>query len=155
MIALVAFALSILACALAWALVRRRPEHRPVALLLTLGLFADIVRQALAVYAIGPARASSGGAPLTGWARAAGHLDAALFTAYPAAMALIGPYRGNMFTLWNIAQGAYTTLYALLVVVQGVALWTFSREPDRAERGVVHRHRCFGARAAPDALSAS
>lgn len=83
----VAAALYLVAVALAWGVARRRPEHRPVAALLSVGLVADLVRQAIGVLVLQPTRAASGGAPFSGQARAAFHVDEALFLAWPAAVA--------------------------------------------------------------------
>lgn len=78
---------TICAAALAWGIARRRPEHRPVALLLTIDVVINVARRALAAYVLVPAAAQLGGAPLDGWARVAGHLDDALFLGWPAAIA--------------------------------------------------------------------
>jgi hypothetical protein len=83
----VAYALAVVAVALAWALARRRAEHRPIAALLTVGLVADVCRRALAVLILDPTHARLGSAPFTGWPRVAGHAGEALFLAWPAAIA--------------------------------------------------------------------
>jgi hypothetical protein len=82
-----AYALALVAAALAWALARRRAEHRPIAALLTVGLVADVCRRVLAVLVLNPAHARLGAAPFTGWPRVAGHVGEALFLAWPAAIA--------------------------------------------------------------------
>lgn len=191
---------------LAWSVARRRPEHRLVAGALTLGLAADLARQAIVLGVLRPARAASDGAPLSGIAGVACDVDNALFLAYPAALAalsvwtflhrrpwpvlvayaltvaglaaaypasrgealartymgaelaavavtagafvmwfwrrepptlthgvtlLLGaceiatliPYRRHLFSSWTIAQAAYMTLYVILIVLHGGALW--------------------------------
>jgi hypothetical protein len=76
-----------LAIALAWALAKRRPEHRPVAVLLSIGLAADLGARLLDVAVIAPLRAELGVAhQWTGWARAAGLLYNALGLVWPAAL---------------------------------------------------------------------
>jgi hypothetical protein len=71
----------------AWAVARRRPEHRPIASLLSAGLVADLARQGIGVYVLQPTRAAAGGLPFTGAARFAFHVDQALFLSWPAALA--------------------------------------------------------------------
>jgi hypothetical protein len=44
---------------------------------------------------------------------------------------LIGPYSGNIFTTWDLAQASFATLYVTLFVIQGGALWA-SFSPSRS-----------------------
>jgi hypothetical protein len=81
------YVLSAATVALAWALVRKKPEHVPVAALLTLGLACDVARRALTRGVLLPAIARDGDAPFTGGVRAVAHVDDALFLAWPAALA--------------------------------------------------------------------
>lgn len=80
------YALSALVTALAWLVTQRRPAHRPIALLLTLGLGSDVIRRQLYVHAIGPGHVVAAGGPLTGAARVAFHVEQALFLAWPAGL---------------------------------------------------------------------
>jgi hypothetical protein len=80
------YALSALVTALAWLLTRRRPEHQPIALLLTLGLLSDAARRLLHIFVLVPAHARMDPGPLTGAARAAFHVEQALFLAWPAGL---------------------------------------------------------------------
>jgi hypothetical protein len=84
---LVFFAVLAGAVVLAWMLTARRPEHRPVAVLLTVGAVADGGLQVFDRAVLAPLRASRGVAtPWTGWARAAGSLADALTLVWPAAI---------------------------------------------------------------------
>src|SRR5262245_22335748 len=77
---------SAIATSLAWALARRKPEHRPIAYLLTASLASD-----LGQYALRPLLlhwiAALGDATWTGWPRVAAHAYQALFMVWPAALA--------------------------------------------------------------------
>lgn len=86
-LAVLGYLLSAFATASAWALARRRTEHRPVAWLLTCGLVTDLVRVAIQLGILAPGYALLGGAPATGWLRLAFHIEQALFVAWPAALA--------------------------------------------------------------------
>jgi len=86
MLWMVVVVLSGVATALAWHLARERPDHRPVAALLTLGFISDLARQALRIAVFLPARERFAGAPYTGWTRVAADADNALALAYPAAI---------------------------------------------------------------------
>jgi len=86
-VVLLSYASSIAATGLAWAVAWRRPGHRPVALLLTAGLAFDVARRALYLHAVAPGHEAAGAGPLEGWYRVAGHVHAALFIAWPAALA--------------------------------------------------------------------
>lgn len=193
--------------AVSWWVAARRTEHRPVALFLSLSLASDLARWALTTLVLIPGAERSGGAPFTGWYRAACDLDNALFLAGQAGLAalamwvflrrrpwavavawalavaaldvaypitrgevlqrcylaaelatlaffagcyvlwwgrrekpsfsnvctlllgcgevaiLLGPYSRNIFTSWDIAQAMYTTLYVVLLVLQGGMIW--------------------------------
>jgi hypothetical protein len=75
------------AVALAWILASRRPEHRPVALLLSVALVSEAAERAWDASVIAPLRDSLGVAvPWTGWARAAGLLADAITLVWPAAV---------------------------------------------------------------------
>jgi hypothetical protein len=198
----------------ALALARRRADHRPVALFLAGMTLASALRWALRTFMILSAQALDPGAPLHGLARAAAHMDHALFLLWPAGIAalmlavylgrrpwpiaviwvlavvaivasypegrawhsqgylaaelgallvstgvflqwvarregmtpprlsalfiagidfatLLGPYRSNLFVTWNLAQAMYAVLYAVLIAVQGGALW-MSLKPSRS-----------------------
>jgi hypothetical protein len=81
---LVTFAASVV---LAWGLTWKRPEHRPVALLLSVGLAADVGRHVYDLAVLGPLRDSLGvEVPWTGWARVAALVAHALTLVWPAAI---------------------------------------------------------------------
>jgi hypothetical protein len=115
------FALSACAAGLAWATTRRRAAHRPVALLLTVGLASDIARQALADLVLNPARARFGAAPWEGWARVAGHAGEALFLAWPAALAASALVTFSTMDETDFAPRHWRTAHKLLVGV--AAAW--------------------------------
>jgi hypothetical protein len=71
------YVLSITATVLAWAIVPKRPDHRPVALLLSLGLAADLVQRVLVSTVLDVP------GPYQGGARVAFHLQEAAFVAWP------------------------------------------------------------------------
>jgi hypothetical protein len=79
--------LSGVAVALAWAAARRRPEHRPFAGLLTLGLVSDVIRWALQRWVMPPPLLDN--PPLTGWVRIAHDIDTALYVAWPIGIAAV------------------------------------------------------------------
>jgi hypothetical protein len=104
-----------LVVALAWAVTRRRPEHRHVAGALSVGLAADLGRQALVMWILRPARAASGGAPLSGLARVACDVDTALFLVYPAALAAL--------SLWTfLRRRPWPVLGVYVLAVAGLAI---------------------------------
>jgi hypothetical protein len=72
---------------LAWVLAQRRPEHRPIALLLSALLATDAAQWAIEVGALAPLRARFGvEVQWTGWARVAVHVAEALWLIWPAAV---------------------------------------------------------------------
>jgi hypothetical protein len=81
------FATLAVAAALAWIVTSRRPEHRPLALLLSVGLASELAQLAWNAEVLTPLRASLGvQMPWTGWARAAGLVADALYFVWPAAL---------------------------------------------------------------------
>jgi hypothetical protein len=113
----IGYALSALATALAWLVARRLPEHRPIAMLLTLGLASDVVRRQLRIAIIAPGYARAAGAALTGGARVAFHVSEALYFAWLAALIaaslrlFILPRR----PLWPVAATWSATVVALVL----------------------------------------
>jgi hypothetical protein len=87
------YTLSTLAMLLAWAVARRRSEHRAVALLLTFGLASDAVRRLLWTLVPAP---PLGAPPLQGLARVVGHLEHALFLGWPFGIAAVA--------VWTLAR---------------------------------------------------
>lgn len=112
----VGYVFSALAALLAWRLAARRPDYRPVALLLTLGLGIDVARRALGLFVISPARVTFGTAPFVGFARAAGHVDSALFLAWPAGLAALAIFVFSRRRSW-----AVLAIYVVAVVVLVIA----------------------------------
>jgi hypothetical protein len=78
---------SVGAVALAWAVARRHSEHRPLAVLLSIGLGCDLARRSIKYAFIAPAYLRFHHGPFDGWARVVAHLDEALFLTWPAAFA--------------------------------------------------------------------
>lgn len=115
------YALSALATALAWILARRRAEHHPVAVLLTVGLGADGARQVLRTLYLNAAMQRLGAdVPWTGPARLAATLSHALFLAWPAALvgaALVVFLRRRAWP----AGAAHLATVAAIVVVHPIA----------------------------------
>jgi hypothetical protein len=149
------YASSVVATGLAWALAWRRAEHRPVALLLTLGLATDLLRRALYLHVLVPGYQAAGGAALTGWYRVAGNLDAATFLVWPAAIAgaSVRVYLGRrpvmVVVAWAVVGAALAACYpvargallarvflvaelaALLVATGSIVTWARRRRvPD-------------------------
>lgn len=144
---LLTYALSAVATGLAWAVAWRRADHRPVALLLTLGLAADVLRRALYLYVLLPGYQAAGSGPLTGWYRVAGNLDAAAFLVWPAAIAgasvrvCLGRRPVLVVAAWAVASAALAACYpvargaslarvflvaelaALLVATEAIVTW--------------------------------
>jgi hypothetical protein len=75
------------AVSFAWKLTARRPEYRPIAILLTVGIAADMLYLGWSVAVLGPLARSLGVAvPWTGWARVAGVVANALSLVWPASL---------------------------------------------------------------------
>src|SRR4051812_1163686 len=70
------YALSLTATALAWGIARRHVEHRPIAMLLSLGLASDVGRRLLNIAVL------STPGPYAGTARVAYHIEQALYLAW-------------------------------------------------------------------------
>jgi hypothetical protein len=76
-----------IASVLAWVLAARRPEHRPAAIVLTVGMAVDVIGHLYDGVVLAPIRAELGmQAPWTGWARAAGALAHAIALLWPATL---------------------------------------------------------------------
>jgi hypothetical protein len=111
------YLLSVTATVLAWVVARREPEHRSAAYLLTVGLVVDLARRFLTSVIIRPAAAHFGGAPFTGWARVAAHIDVALFLAWPASLTAFAVWiflRRRPFGVavaWALAVSAISVAY--------------------------------------------
>lgn len=145
---------------LAWVVSRRRPEHRPVAGVLTIGLVSDLARQALRVAVFVPARARFAGAPFTGWTRVAADVDNALFLAYPAAIValmvvvLLRRRPWPVAVVWALAVAALAVSYpasrgavlsrcylaaelaAVAVTVGSAVTWFWRRESPTLTIGI-------------------
>lgn len=152
--------LSGVATVLAWHRARDRPEHRPVAALLTIGLVSDLARQALRTAVFFPARERFAGAPYTGWTRVAADADNALVLAYPAAIVAVAMWvflrrrPWPVAAFWALAVAALAVAYpatrgavlsrcylgaelvAIAVTVGAAAMWRWRREPPTLTHAV-------------------
>ena len=160
MLWLVVVVLSAITTALAWRLARERPDHRPVAALLTLGFAADLARQTLRIAVFLPARDRFAGAPYAGWTRVAADVDNALVLAYPAAIVAVAlwvflrrrPWPVAVF--WAVAVAALAVAYpvtrgavlsrcylgaelvAIAVTLGAAAMWLGRHEPPTLTHAV-------------------
>lgn len=117
----VLYALSALATVLAWMLARHRAEHRPVAVLLTLGLGADVAQRALrTLYLSAVTQRLGADVPWTGPARLAATLFHALFLAWPAALVGAALVVFLHRSAWP-AVAAYAASIAAIVVIHPIA----------------------------------
>lgn len=158
-----AYVLSIAATALAWPVAKRCPDHTPIAVLLTFGLFSDLARRLLREVILTPMYAQLAGAPPTGWLRVVAFTDQALFLAWPAGLAAAALWTFLKRRPWLVALGyvewvlaiaglgfpamrgdllgkAYLAfeLAALLVAVGSIAHWiAFSKDPPRVPHWIV------------------
>jgi hypothetical protein len=153
---LVGLAVEAVVIALAWALVRRRREHRPFAVFATAMLAVDLTR--LAIMSSCPWIMSPG--PFSGFRRALFHVDQALFNAWPVGVAILSwvvylgrrpwapllagvliegaltlgypyPFRGaTLGRAYALTHGA-----ALVASIFAVLGWARHRAPLRPERG--------------------
>jgi hypothetical protein len=108
------------AAALAWSVTARRPEHRPLALLLSTALAGQLAQLAWDAGVLAPLRASLGvQSPWTGWARVAGLVADALWLIEPAALvaAALVVFAGRKpwpaVTGWACAVAALAILHAI------------------------------------------
>jgi hypothetical protein len=160
MLWMVVVVLSGVATALAWRVARGRPDHRPVAALLTVGFASDLARQALRTAVFLPARERFAGAPYTGWTRVAADADNALVLAYPAAIVAVALWVFLRRRPWPVAIGwavavaalavAYPVtrgavlsrcylgaeLLAIAVTLGAAAMWLWRREPPTLTHAV-------------------
>jgi hypothetical protein len=113
----VLYAESALATALAWAVYKRRPEHRPIAWLLTIGLTSDVALRMLHVWYFDEAVARLGvDTPWHGWPRVVGHVSDALSIAWPAAVA------GAAVAAF-LGRKPWAVLGSYVVCVSGFVVW--------------------------------
>jgi hypothetical protein len=115
------YALSAVATVLAWALARRRQEHRPVAVLLTVGLAADIATRALRAFYFARVIGELGtDARWTGVPRIMGHVADAVLLSWPATLAgaALVAFAGRR---WWYATIGYAVALCVLIVVHPFA----------------------------------
>ncbi|WP_437647334.1 hypothetical protein [Sorangium sp. So ce362] len=117
------YALLALATLLAWVVARHRPEHRPVAWLLAYGLAANVVRRAIRIGVLAPARAELAGAPFTGWTRLAFHVESALFIGWIAGVAALAVWIFGRRRPWGVLA-----VYVVAVAVLAAGYPTFRGE---------------------------
>lgn len=106
------YTLSALAVILGWIIARREPEHRAIALVLTFGLSSDLAQRALLVLALPPPALDS--PPLAGWIRFAGHLESALFVAWPFSIAALA--------LWVFARRRPRIVVVVYLIVMSMLI---------------------------------
>jgi hypothetical protein len=109
------YALSLVAAATSWPVARRRPEHAPVAYLLTFGLASDLARRAMRTLVIAPALAALNGAPATGWIRVVCNIEQTLFLAWPAGVAAVAMRVLLGRRPWPIALGYTAGVLGIVV----------------------------------------
>jgi hypothetical protein len=150
-----AAALYAVVVALAWVVTKRRPDHRPAAWLLTLGLTVDVARELIQVQVLQPTRAAMGTGPFHGFARGAFNVDEALFLAWPAAIAASAAWVFLQRRAWPflavyglavaMVVGAYPTirgatlsrvylgveLAAIVVGLGSFIMWAWKRETPK------------------------
>ena len=111
--------------ALVWAVTKQRPNHRPTAWLLTLGLVVDVAREMIQVDVLQPTRAAMGAGPFHGFARGAFNVDEALFLAWPAGIAACAAcvfLRRRVWPFLAIYGLAVAMVVAAYPTVRGAAL---------------------------------
>lgn len=112
------YVLSLTATVLAWPVAKRRPDHIPIATLLTFGLLADLARRLLREFILVPAYAPSLGTPTTGWLRIARIVEQALFLGWPAGLAAA--------TLWiHLRRPPWLVAVGYVVGVLGIAVFGY------------------------------
>jgi len=110
------YALSAVATSLAWVLAQRKPEHRPIAALLAVGLGTDLARRVLRATYLGAEINRLGhDTPWTGWPRVAATASHALFLAWPAALV------GAALVVF-LARRAWPSMAAWAVAVSAIVI---------------------------------
>jgi len=121
-------ALSTIVTILAWMVARRRPDHRPIALFLTVALAADLARWPLRLFVLLPAHDRFGSASFSGWWRVAGHLESALFLTWSAGIAAVAQVVFVRRRFWPVVA-AWAIFVALLAIgyptIRGAVLARF------------------------------
>lgn len=133
-------ALSAAVVTLAWWVAARRPDHRPVALFLTLSLASDLVRWALTSWVLIPERARSGGVPFTGWHLVVCHIDRSLVLALHAGLAALAMWVFLRRRPWAVAVAWALAVAALAVtypITRGEVLQRCYLAAELATLGVV------------------
>src|SRR5262245_31710238 len=158
---LVTISLQIVAAIVAAVVAVRRIDHRPVAIFLGTMVLVSIARWGLVTWLIAPFHADHPGEPLTGSIAIAGHVDAALFIAWPAGIAataiavFLGRRPWAMGAAWLAASIAIAAAYpltrgdvlrrcylaailaSLAVSIGAMAMWTRRQERLTLPRAVV------------------
>lgn len=108
---------------LAWVCARRHPAHRAVAVVLSVGLAAELARQALLSWVLPPAPPTPEAArPLEGALRWAIYADRALFIAWPAALAACAVRVLAERRVWPVVLG-YAGVVVALAVTYPLTRW--------------------------------
>jgi hypothetical protein len=95
----------------------RNRAHLPIAVFLSVAVAVNVVRWALGTYIIWPANPLAG--PLTGGARVAGHVEQALFIAWPAGIGALGLWIFLRRRPWPVAIVWMMAVLALVVSYPG------------------------------------
>lgn len=107
--------MSLSATVLAWPVAKRRPDHYPLAALLTFGLVSDAFRQVLQWLVLAPAYAGLAGAPASGVLRLWVSVDKALFLAWPAGLAAVALWTYLQRRPWFVALGYLVGMFGIVV----------------------------------------
>lgn len=114
------YVLEVIAIGLGWMLARRRREHLPVAVLLSIGLASDVATLAVRGPILAAVARHGVDAPWSGAERVAGHLSDAATLAWPAALVGVALVAFLRRKPWP-AVAAYVLAIAAMVVVHPIA----------------------------------
>jgi hypothetical protein len=110
------YMMSATATVLAWPVAKRRPDHYPIAILLTFGLGSDLARRALREYVLTPEYARLAGAPSTGWVRVVFNVEQALFLAWPAGLAAVVLWVHLKQRPWPVGVGYLAGVFGIAII---------------------------------------
>jgi hypothetical protein len=109
------YVMSLVATILAWPVARLRPEHAPIAYLLTFGFASDLARRGIHRFIFIPAYATLKGAPATGWIRLAVGVEQTLFLGWFAGVAAVAMVVFLKRRPWPVAIGYVASVLGIAV----------------------------------------